>query len=202
MTPAQLRSWLRRSPVPAQVRADGRVLQIPETPYRWSELASSIEALGASRVECLAADGSVIRAASMEDPDSDRPDPAEVAAAREERAERDRVREAVEIARVVAESSERATRQHAETYARVLERYEGLVSLVVQRLTSLERAYHSALLQTARAQSEAILVRAEAEAEAAAAQQDQGLAPLLSAVAGSLLSGDSGQPPKTSTKKD
>jgi len=201
VTPAQLRSWLRRSPVPAQVRADGRVLQIPETPYRWSELASSIEALGASRVECLAADGSVIRAASMEDPD-ERPDPAEVAAAREDRAERDRVREAVEIARVVAESSERATRQHAETYARVLERYEGLVSLVVQRLTSLERAYHSALLQTARAQSEAILVRAEAEAEAAAAQQDQGLAPLLSAVAGSLLSGDSGQPPKTSTKKD
>ena len=200
MTPTQLRHWLRRSPTPARIRADGQILEIPQTPYRWSELASSIEALGASRIECLSDSGAVIRAASMDAGGPEAPDPAEVAAAREERAERDRVREAVEIARVVAEASERATRQHAETYSRVLERYEGLVSLVVQRLTSLERAYHSALVQAARAQSEAILVRAEAEAEAAQ-QQDQGLAPLLTAVAGSLLSGDSGQsPPKPNGK--
>ena len=195
MTPQQLRHWLRRSPTPARIRADGQILEVPQTPYRWSELASSIEALGASRVECLSESGAVIRAAAMDGGGSmEAPEAPEVAVLREERAERDRVREAVEIARVVAEASERATRQHAETYSRVLERYEGLVSLVVQRLTSLERAYHSALVQAARAQSEAILVRAEAEAEAAQQQQDQGLAPLLSAVAGSLLSGDSGQP--------
>lgn len=192
MTPTQLRHWLRRPPAPATVRADGRVLQIPASPSRWADLASTIEGLGASRVECLAADGAVIRACVLDD-GPEAPDPEQVAEERRERAERDRVREAFEIARVVAEASERATRQHAETYCRVLERYEGLVSLVVQRLTSLERAYHSALVQAARAQSEAILVRAEAEAEAA--QQDQGLAPLLSAVAGSLLSGDSGQKP-------
>lgn len=189
MTYTQLRSWLRRSPLPASVRADGQILAIPETPSRWADLAATLEALGASRVECLGPDGQILRAVTLDSPEA--PDPAEIEAIREERAERDRVREAIEIARVVADAADRAVTRHAETYAKVLERYEALVSLSVQRLAVLERGYHAALTAAARAQSDAILAAAERDA---AAQGGSELAPILAALGPALLSGDSGQP--------
>lgn len=199
MTPAQLRHWLRRSPVPVRVRADGRELAIPETSSRWSDLAASIEALGASRVECLGPEGQVLRACSLDPEGPEPPDPAEVAAAREERAERDRVRDAVEVARIVADASERAVRLHAETYARILERYEALVGLSVQRLGVMERGYHQAMLATARAQSDAILARAEADASTSSG--GDGLAPILAALAPALLSATPAAPAAPEEKK-
>jgi len=203
-----LRHWLRRSPQPSRLRADGRDLAIPATPYKWAELAETIEGLGATRIEALGPDGQVLRALSLEaaTPEVD-PAAAEraeqlAAGERAERAERDRVRDAAEIARVISDASDRAVMRHTETFGRVLERYEALVSLTVQRLAIMERGYHQAMIASAQAQREAILARAEQEASA---NGDGGsLLPAL-IQAGSMLLGPASPspepPPPTKDKK-
>ena len=192
-----LRHWLRRSPQPARLRADGRDLAIPATPYKWAELAETIEGLGATRIEALGPEGQVLRALSLEaaTPEVD-PAAAEraeqlAAGERADRAERDRVRDAAEIARVISDASDRAVLRHTETFGRVLERYEALVSLTVQRLAIMERGYHQAMIASAQAQREAILARAEQEASA---NGDGGsLLPAL-IQAGSMLLGPASPP--------
>ena len=197
-----LRHWLRRPPQPAKLRVDGRDVSIPSTAYKWAELAETIEGLGASRVEALGPNGEILRALSLESatPEAD-PVSAELAAerAREERAdraERDRVADAVAVARIVSDASRQAVELHAATYSRVLERYEALVSLTVQRLGVMERGYHSAMVALARAQGEAIVARAEQEAAQVAAQEEGGLGalgPVLAQVAAGMLG--PGEPP-------
>lgn len=183
-----IRAWLRRHPLPARIRADGREIAIPQSPSRWADLAQTLDTLGASQIEALGPDGQVLRAISLDSPEA--PDPEVAAEDRRERLESQRVREAVEVARVVAGACEQAVRLHAETYATVLQRYEGLLQLMVQRLTSAERGYQTALVAAAQAQASAILSAAEAQAQTDGATDP--VTQLAAAALPALLSGGSG----------
>lgn len=194
MTAGKIRAWLRRTPLPASVRADGREVAIPPSPSRWADLAETLEAMAPGTIEALGQQGEVLRVLSMEPPDC--PEAPDREALAEERRERDRVRESIEIARVISDASERAARLHAETYAGVLQRYESLLTLVVQRLTAAERGYQAALVAAAQAQAQSILDRAEAEATQA--PQDP-LAALASAAIPALLGSTPTPPPPSSS---
>lgn len=57
-----LRSWLKRRPVPVKVRVDDRVLAVPDSTHKWSDLEGTIGAFQWTKLEALDAEGNVLRA--------------------------------------------------------------------------------------------------------------------------------------------
>jgi hypothetical protein len=62
-----LRSWLKRRPTPAKVRVDERVVAVPDTPRKWSDLENTINAMGWSKIEALDPEGQIIRVTADDD---------------------------------------------------------------------------------------------------------------------------------------
>lgn len=68
-----LRRWLKQNPTPHSIRCDGKnVLKIQNHSSRWAEAEQSIVAMGCAIVEALAADGEVLRAFSIREPEEER----------------------------------------------------------------------------------------------------------------------------------
>lgn len=69
---AQLSKWLRKTPQPATIVVDdGKRIDVGTRGGRWTEVARSIMALGASKLTALDGQGNVIRAIVMEDDSED-----------------------------------------------------------------------------------------------------------------------------------
>jgi hypothetical protein len=120
-----LTTWLRQSPHPHTVRADGQIVQIGNGGRKWSNLAATIESLGATRVECLDTKGEVIRATSLDD---DAPAPGVSSKASTDLS-------AVQcFARLIAEAYEKGTK----SYAPLLDSAMQFVENQSQRLAKAE----------------------------------------------------------------
>jgi hypothetical protein len=203
MTNASIKNWLRRSPQPVRVRADGRDLAIPQTPSKWADLAETLEGIGASQVEALDSEGRVLRALSLATV-ADAPDPEIVREEREQKAERSRAAETAEITRVIIEGIDKATQRHSEMFNGVMNTMMGILRISTDRLATMERGYSAAMLSMAKAQQDAIL--ADAERRAAEIQQqgegDSAMVPVMMQLAGSLLSPpDPPKPPPPNPEK-
>jgi hypothetical protein len=76
MNLAQLSKWLRKTPQPATIVLDGaKRLTVGPGGAKWTELARSIEAAGATKLEALDGQGNLVRAVTIEDENepADRP---------------------------------------------------------------------------------------------------------------------------------
>ena len=141
-----LRSWLRRSPKPAQLRCDGQLVPVPSAGNVWAQLEETVTALGASRIEALDASGAILRATQLE---SDDDAPAAAPASHHGDGQLDR------LARIIAEAHDAGARRHAQAYETAFARQLELLGVVAARLTSLETAYHRSVTQVAQLQLDA-----------------------------------------------
>lgn len=71
-----LRSFLRRAPKPVKLRIrtsedEERIIELGATRRRWHAAEEAVKTAGAVSVECLAADGTILRAQRLRDPDDD-----------------------------------------------------------------------------------------------------------------------------------
>src|SRR5271156_5570963 len=71
-----LRSWLRRAPKPKKLRiktGDGeeRVIELGKGRYLWNEVENTVRTAEAISVECLAEDGTILRATRLADADDE-----------------------------------------------------------------------------------------------------------------------------------
>src|SRR5271156_1597459 len=71
-----LRSWLRRAPKPKKLRiktGDGeeRVIELGKGRYLWNEVENTVRTAEALSVECLAEDGTILRATRLADADDE-----------------------------------------------------------------------------------------------------------------------------------
>lgn len=70
MSPAQLSKWLRKTPQPATIVIDdGKRLDVGNR--KWTEVARSIEAIGANKLTAVDGQGNIIRAIVIDDSESD-----------------------------------------------------------------------------------------------------------------------------------
>lgn len=69
MNLSQLAKWLRRTPQPKAVLADGKRIEVGTGGNKWAEMHRSLQALGATKIECLDPNGNLIRAITLEDGD-------------------------------------------------------------------------------------------------------------------------------------
>ena len=67
-----LGGWLRRTPQPAIIVADGQRIEVGNRGGKWRDLVRTIESLGANKIEALDRAGNVIRAVTLEDEDVER----------------------------------------------------------------------------------------------------------------------------------
>lgn len=138
MAVSNVRSWLRRSPHPARILADGREIAIGDNRSKWSDAESTIAELGAQKLEALDAEGRLLRVCVVSD-ESDAP-----ASVEPERTLQTTSRES-ELAALILEATDRGARRHAEAYSLAFEKMTTIVTMSLERLGSLEVAWQQAL---------------------------------------------------------
>ena len=145
-----IRSWLRRNPQPTTVRCDERVVQVPpEGARKWADLEATILTLNPTQLVALDASGNVLRACELAgDGEVDALD-----AVDQKMSERER--EVTTIARIIADSSDRAAQRHAAAYEASFTHMVNLVSIIAARLTGMENAWQQAMQAAAEARAEA-----------------------------------------------
>lgn len=138
MAVSNVRSWLRRSPHPARVMADGREIAIGDNRSKWSDAESTIAELGAQKLEALDSEGRLLRVCIVSDDEPQVAAPALstplIATSRDS-----------ELAALILEATDRGARRHAEAYSLAFEKMTSIVTMSLERLGSLEVAWQQAL---------------------------------------------------------
>ena len=141
-----LKSWLRRAPPPAVIVLDGgKRLAIGEGPRRWQDAADTIESLGATRLEALSNDGTVLRATSLEGDES----PGELAA----KAPAPGTSDLAIFARLLSEAYVTGATATKASYELAFTENTKLVALLASRLGALEVAWQKSMAGTANLQA-------------------------------------------------
>ena len=150
-----LRRWLRREPRPHHFRADGRDVALPATGNVWAQLEETIVSLSPSKLEAVAADGSLLRAVDLAGDDDQ-------AAQLVPAPTTERAGELASIARMISEAHDAGARRHAQAYELAFARHTELVAILAQRLSGLESAWQRAMQQMAQLQADAALAQVQA----------------------------------------
>ena len=178
MNTSQISKWLRKTPQPAIVVVDdGKRIDVGSKGGKWTEVARTIEAMGATKLTALDSKGDVIRALIMDD-DSE----PEEKAKHEHRSGCPHC--GVDLngfAMLISEAYVKGSTAQKDAYHSIFEENTKLVRLIAERLNALEMAWQKALQNQARMitdMANADADRIEAEAEASA-QHEDGLGGLL-----------------------
>lgn len=162
------RAWLRRAPLPARLRVDGRDVAIAQGPKPWVVTEETVRAMNGSRVEAIGPDGVCLRACTLDEEPADDAPTSDAPSAPSSGTGNDVVVLALKILadmpRVLSEAHDAGARRHAEAYSMAFRELTGLVTTLANRLGSLEVSWQKAMQTTARAQADAIQVAAEAAA--------------------------------------
>jgi hypothetical protein len=166
-----LAAWLRRTPQPVAVLVDSqRRVEVPSSPRKWAELEATLLALEPETVACLSADGTTLRAMTLESAATS----AEASPVRSD---------LVLLSRLLADAHERGAASTREAYGTIFSENTKLIGMLAQRLTAMEVQWQRAmqaqgrmLVESAAVQAEAIVAQAEQSANAG---EDALFAPLM-----------------------
>lgn len=129
MSDAKIRGFLQRNPHPHRIRTDSGELIALQGRNKWAEAQSAIDALQPSTLEALDKDGTIIRSLQLDGGSG---------GAREARLVEDQL---TALARIIAESSDKAAARHEAAYRTAFGAVLELTKTVSARLTNMERAY-------------------------------------------------------------
>ena len=184
-----LRSWLRRTPLPASMCVADLEVAVPEGKTKWADLTQTIESMAkrGDKIEAYDEEGTLLRAFVWDEGEVRIAVAPALAVANEDA-------RMVEIARLLAEASDRGAERHAQAYQTAFATMENLVNLVSNRLVAMETAWQRAMVATA-----------EAQAAAVAAQQQDGsnsmMEVMLPMIMGKVLPGGMAPPNGTTNGK-
>ncbi len=139
--------FLRKSPQPAIVVADGKRIEVPlNRGGKWLEIARTIASLGATKIELLDMAGNVIRAIELDGDESAKETSPELS-------------DVQVFAKLIAEAYEKGTK----SYAPLLDSAMNFIERQGQRLATLERELANARTLIAKLQGELIAATATPE---------------------------------------
>lgn len=181
MNTAQISKWLRKTPQPATIVIDdGKKVDVGSKGGRWTEVARTIEAMGATKLTALDSKGDVIRAIVMDDDESE-----------DKQGKHEQHRAGCPtcgvdlngFASILADAYDKGARAQSDAYKSIFEENTKLVKLLADRLGALEMAWQKSMQNHARllidmAEADADRVMAEAEA---AKGGDDGIGGLIKA---------------------
>lgn len=186
--------WLRKNPQPVTLLCDGKKVALASGPRKWADTVETIRAMGATRLEALSADGTVLRVVEL--------DANEVDAQAEEEPEQkaalanvSKLTELAQLAQILGDISDRSARRHEAAYAMAFKEFAGMNAAVLERLSSMEQAWISSLNTI----SELKMQLADAIAEAKG-DNDNSMMGSIVAAAMSGVGGDAGASVATNGK--
>jgi hypothetical protein len=187
MNLSQISKWLRKTPQPATIIVDdAKRIDVGTRGGRWTEVARSIEALGASKLTALDGQGNVLRAITIADDDDDDS---------EKKGKHDHPSACPtcgvsldQFAALLSDAYLNGSKSQKDAYHSIFEENTKLVRLLADRLGALEMAWQKSLQNHARMitdMAEADAARTIAEASAG----DDGVQGLVSALASGMMEG-------------
>lgn len=177
-----LRSWMRRTPQPVRIVADGKTIEIGQGPKKWADAEETVFSLGATRIEAIGANGSVLRAATFDAGDDSDPTTAEPSKGPTLAGVKlGELGDLGQLALILSQVADSAAKRHEESYRLAfgemrltMGEMRLMFSHVLERQTAVEQAWQMALNQIA----ELKLAMAEA-----AGQQEESALTMLAAAA-------------------
>lgn len=152
MAASSLRRWLRRSPQPAKLRADGRDVALATGANIWARTEETIAAMNPARLEALDSNGMVLRVMTLDGAEEEK---------EEEGAKKTTESELVLLARIISDAHDKGASRHEEAYRIAFGEFSRLVQILAARLSGLESAWQKAMQQTAQAQADALIAQSQ-----------------------------------------
>ncbi len=180
-----LKSWIRRKPVPVQLRvqtsAGERVLALETSgARRFAKAEQAVFALEATRVEALDEKGNVLRVSQLE-VESDEDD----APVKEAMPESDHAKMLMLFAKLLKEAADEAAQRHANAYEMAFSKQNELLALIAARLVGMEKGWQQAMTKLG-----------QLAAEGNSGGEGDPMQALLAAAMPQLLAGAGMQPPQ------
>jgi len=166
-----LNAWLRKTPRPASVLADDKRVEVPKTTHGWRDLTRTLEAIGATKIACLDAQGNVIRAMELDE---------DVA----EKASKESDSEIQTFAKLIAEAYEKGSKATQP----LLDNALSFIERQAQRITGAEREIEKLRMHNMKLQAEILTLSQEP-----APEQGEGL---LGGIVQGMLQAQNEQPLK------
>lgn len=173
-----IKYWLRKSPQPAVVLCDGKKIQVGTGPRKWAEMAETISSMGGVRLECLAADGTILRVTDVEaEPDkpagsTDSGGPARMPVG---------ISDMAQLAIIIGNVCDAAARRHEAAYKMAFDSLSDIVKSNTDRTVAMEAAWIESLNHIAALRMQL--------ADAMSSEKEDGLSEILSQAAGGFLAG-------------
>jgi hypothetical protein len=133
-----LRSWMRRNPPATHLRFDQKkILELGKGKTKWADAERAVESYQPKLIECLNAEGHVLRVTQVEAPEEEHEE--------EKVPLNEKTSELVQVARIIAESNDKAVARH-EAFARMaFEKNFELVQVLSDRMSGLEAAWQQSI---------------------------------------------------------
>jgi hypothetical protein len=182
---ANLIKWLKKMPQPAAILCDQQRVEVPRVHSPWREVAQTVLAIGPSKITAIAADGSVLRAQTL---DSDE----------DEGGGQESVSHSLPdlqvFARLISDAYTSGANAQRDAYRSIFEENTKLVKLLADRLGALEVAWQRSLQSNAQLLQRVAEANARTlEAEAGGGDGDDG--PLAALASGFLAAAQGGAVP-------
>lgn len=174
-----IKYWLRKSPQPAVVLCDGKKIQVGTGPRKWAEMAETISSMGGVRLECLAADGTILRVTDVES-EPDKPAGSTDAGGGTARVPVG-ISDMAQLAIIIGNVADAAARRHEAAYKMAFDSLSDIVKSNTERTVAMEGAWIESLNQIAALRMQL--------ADALSSEKEDGLSEILSQAAGGFLAG-------------
>lgn len=166
--------WLKKMPQPVALLCDQQRVEVPRTHSPWREVAQTVLAIGPSKVTAIAADGSVLRAQSLDSDEDEGGSRADMPQA---------LPDLQVFARLISDAYTSGANAQKDAYKSIFEENTKLVKLLADRLGALEVAWQRSMQSTAQLMQKVAEANAralEAEAGGSGEREDDPLAALAS----------------------
>lgn len=185
-----LGSWLRKSPQPRIIVADGKRIEVGNKGGKWRDMVRTIESLGATKLEALDGSGNILRAFTIEDDDDDDAKPAS-------KTEHPHACPTCGtslnmFAQLLSNAFKTGSDSQRDAYQSIFSENTNLVRLLADRLGALEASQHKWLQTHVRQTVD--LAQAKADAALAASNGGDGGDSILGPLIAGVLQGQAAAP--------
>lgn len=186
----KLNNWLRKTPQPAYVLADGKRVELGAAGSKWSDVERTIEAVGATKIEAYKHDGTLLRAMSIADESEDKSAP--VASVVHTDPETARLSH---FATLLADAYDRGANSVFKAFAGVLEENNKLIKMLADRLSASDASAQRLLQNNARMITDLARAHAELDSAPEAGEEPSVMNLLAAAAAQQMMGGAPAVPP-------
>lgn len=159
-----IKSWLRKAPQPVALLCDGKRVAVSDGPRKWADTLDTITSMGTTRLEALAADGTILRVVELTGGEVDQADEKQTPGAAN-LAALSKLGELAQLAQILGDISDRAAARHEGAYKLAFGEFGKINAAILDRLTAMEQSWIMSLNTIAELKMQLADAVAEAESK-------------------------------------